>query len=228
MGLNKGTVNIKGKNYKLVVQRVNDFRTKFVGYGMDTKIYDLGHETGYVVMETKIYSPEGKIIASGYAEEKRNSTMINKTSALENCETSSIGRALACLGLGGTEYSSADELVRALKEQDQIQSKAVIKKRNALPAPKEEPKKQEQSFVKKALNVFKPEPPSKEEVNQTFAGLIKAYGYKLDNDGVDSPIEGILKICNITTDPDQGGRDELFTLPYERKLEIIPKLKEVI
>ena len=54
------------------------------------------------------------IVATGHAEEYRDSSKINKTSALENAETSAIGRALASFGLGGTEFASADEVARAI------------------------------------------------------------------------------------------------------------------
>jgi hypothetical protein len=57
------------------------------------------------------------VLATGYAEERRDSTTINKTSALENCETSAIGRALAAYGYAGTEYASADEVAQAVRQQ---------------------------------------------------------------------------------------------------------------
>ena len=44
--------------------------------------------------------------------------MINKTSALENAETSAVGRALAFLGFAGTEIASADEVANAIKQQN--------------------------------------------------------------------------------------------------------------
>ena len=42
---------------------------------------------------------------------------INATSALENAETSAIGRRLSALGFGGTEYASADEVANAIQQQ---------------------------------------------------------------------------------------------------------------
>ncbi len=119
MGLKKGIVPIHGKQYKTVALRVDEFRSSFSGYGMDTQIIDAGIESGHAVISAKIYNPEGRIIASGYATEKWGSSKINTTSALENCETSAIGRALANLGLGGEEYASADELISALEQQNQ-------------------------------------------------------------------------------------------------------------
>lgn len=55
-----------------------------------------------VVMKSRVYRYEDgvKLIAGeGHAEEVRGAGMVNKTSALENCETSAWGRALAAAGL---------------------------------------------------------------------------------------------------------------------------------
>ena len=108
-----GFVNIHGKQYKTVAARVNDFRESFgPGYGLLTEIV---HADEVVVrMKAIIVSPEGAVVATGHAEEYRESSKINKNSALENAETSAIGRALAAFGLGGTEFASADEVARAI------------------------------------------------------------------------------------------------------------------
>ena len=66
-----------------------------------------------VVMKASVFNADS-LLATGHAEEYRKSSEINKTSALENCETSAIGRCLAALGLGGTEFASADEVARAV------------------------------------------------------------------------------------------------------------------
>ena len=222
MGLvEKGTVKVKGKDYKLVAKRVDEFRLKFKGYGIDTKIIDLGLESGVVVIEAKIKNPENQVVGSGHAEEKRNSSQINKTSALENCETSAIGRALASMGLGGGVYASADELANALTQQN-IQASSIKES-------KKETKKEKTTF-EKAKEIFKPKKISeaeKDEIARNFNSLVKAYGYKLENEGAVA-IEGILKICKIHTEANRGGRDELMTLPFERKQELIPILKKAI
>ena len=66
-----------------------------------------------------IHGQDGDRIYTGMAEEDRTKGQINKTSALENCETSSIGRALAAAGLGGEEYASANEVENAIHQQKQ-------------------------------------------------------------------------------------------------------------
>lgn len=69
------------------------------------------HDDGKrVVMKAIITGEDGAIIGSGFAEEIRGDGNVNKTSALENCETSAVGRALASIGLAGGEYASANEM----------------------------------------------------------------------------------------------------------------------
>ena len=105
--LNKthGIAQRGGKVYTQVVHRMEAFRTVFGGdLGVDTDIFvDDGQR---VVIKATITDSDGRVIGSGMAEEIRGQGHVNKTSALENCETSAIGRALASLGLAGGEYAS--------------------------------------------------------------------------------------------------------------------------
>ena len=71
-------------------------------------------------MKATISDEQGRVRATGHAEEVRASSQINKTSALENAETSAIGRALAALGYAGTEFASADEVAQAITQQKTI------------------------------------------------------------------------------------------------------------
>jgi hypothetical protein len=66
------------------------------------------------------------------------------------------------------------------------------------------------------------------KINETFIKLIKEYGFKLDEEGVDSPIEGILRFCDISTDNPKAGKDLLLTLPIERKKVLIQSFKKVL
>ena len=115
---NSPTVDIKGKSYTQVSTRINIFRKYFPTASIETQI--TYNDDVRVIIQTKI-SLNDKVIATGYAEEVRgDGNYINQTSAVENCETSSIGRALSNLGLGGSEYASANELENALSQQEQI------------------------------------------------------------------------------------------------------------
>ena len=116
--LKPGEVEIHGKIYKTVALRIQEFRKQYPDYGIDT---DLTSNAEEIVIKAVITNEDGRPVGTGYASEVRGSTNINKTSALENCETSAIGRALAFLGFAGTEIASADELVNALNQQKAIE-----------------------------------------------------------------------------------------------------------
>jgi len=125
MELKDGEVRIHNKIYKTVALRIIEFRDNYTDYCIETDLVSNGDS---VVMKAIIKNDKGVVVATGYAEELRNSTNINKTSALENCETSAIGRALASLGLAGTEYASADEVVNAITNQKIIQANEYLVK----------------------------------------------------------------------------------------------------
>lgn len=115
-------VNIHGKEYHTVAERVHAFRETAPDLTIETEI--VRWEGDDVVVKASI-SDNGKLIATGLAHEVRGSTNINKTSHVENCETSAIGRALAAFGLAGTEYATADEVANAISQQQEkeIQSR---------------------------------------------------------------------------------------------------------
>ena len=137
MSGNKGIVDIHGKKYKTVVLRVNEFRENCSiqdGWGVVTGV--VYQDDDRVVMRAAIIDPEGRTVGSGHGEEFRAQGKINKTSAMENAETSAIGRALASIGLGGEEYASADEVLRAISQQDEkpeSEEKIVTTKGAAVP-----------------------------------------------------------------------------------------------
>ena len=114
-----GIVKIHGKEYKTVALRVAEFRNEYTikdGWGIVTTL--VHHDSDTVIMKAEVVNPSGMVVGTGYAEEKRSASQINRTSAMENSETSSIGRALASVGLAGTgEYASADELANAIYQQ---------------------------------------------------------------------------------------------------------------
>lgn len=115
-GKDTGIVNIHGKEYFTVAKRVGMFREgEWKHCSLVTEI--ISRDEDCVVMKATILNDAGRVLATGHSEEKRNASQINRTSALENAETSAIGRALAALGLGGTEFASADEVANAIKQQ---------------------------------------------------------------------------------------------------------------
>ena len=110
------TIPIHGKSYATVALRVAVAR-RVLGTALDivTKIVSIDKET--VVMQSDIYV-DGQHVSTGHSEEKRNSSKINQTSALENCETSATGRALAFLGFISDGIASAEEVSTAIMQQD--------------------------------------------------------------------------------------------------------------
>lgn len=134
-------VNIKGKNYSVISQRVEVFR-KHTGfeYGINTELLKYGTEIGEkIVMKATIVNKDGFQIGSGTAEEiigggfheLGSDKNINTTSALEVAETSSIGRALASLSIHGGEYASLNEIEIAQGKKEKM---------NKNPKPEGDPK----------------------------------------------------------------------------------------
>jgi len=94
--MTEGIVPIHGKQYKTVAYRVNEFRNLHPDYTVSTELVEANDTL--VVMKASISNEQGRLLATGFAEEVRAASKINRTSALENAETSAIGRALAALG----------------------------------------------------------------------------------------------------------------------------------
>lgn len=120
----KDKVNIKGKMYAEVHTRVQVFREAF---GVDGKIISKVHtaDESRVMTESSVHvfvDGTWREIGNDFAEEFRSAGMVNKTSAVENCLTSSIGRALSACGLSGGNYASFEEVDHAIKEKEEAPS----------------------------------------------------------------------------------------------------------
>jgi len=120
-----GVVQIKRKggvvkDYMTVPLRIKNFWAdeSHKGWSIHTKILKMDEEL--VVVRCRIIDQQNLVRTTGHAEEIRGSSDINATSALENCETSAIGRALAALGLGGTSFASAEEVIGAQVKQEEF------------------------------------------------------------------------------------------------------------
>ena len=110
-----GTMDIKGKNYVLVNERVKAFRMLYPEGSIQTDL--IKDENGVCTFKASA-SVGDLVLATGYAQEKESSSYINKTSYIENCETSAVGRALGFLGIGiDTSIASAEEVDTAIRNQ---------------------------------------------------------------------------------------------------------------
>jgi hypothetical protein len=111
------SIDIKGKPYVMVNERIKFFRDNFDGYSLLTEIIDLTDER--VVMKATILDQNNEPLATGHAYEDKDSTFINKTSYIENAETSAWGRALANFGIGIEEsVASFEEVANAVAQKD--------------------------------------------------------------------------------------------------------------
>ena len=117
-----------------------------------------------------IVDADGDVIAQGHAHEVRGSSNINKTSYVENCETSAVGRALAMLGIGiDTSIASANEVTEAIaKQQELVDNPQVQKLSKKLDAPVE-------NIMDKAVGYIKTQTDKK----KAFESITKKYGEQL-------------------------------------------------
>ena len=111
------TTPVGNKDYIEVNQRIKAFRMVHPSGAIITDM--ISNEGGVCVFRATIYDEEAKVIGTGTAYEKENSTFINKTSYIENCETSAVGRALGMCGFGiDTSVASAEEVQNAINNQN--------------------------------------------------------------------------------------------------------------
>lgn len=134
------TVDIKGKNYAEVPKRVTAFRKLFPEGTIETEI--ISCQNGVCVFKA-IAKDGDKVLGTGHAYEKEGSTFINKTSYIENCETSAVGRALGFVGIGiETSIASYEEVQNAKNNQskpvnNKFDRNAALKRIRELAAEKE-------------------------------------------------------------------------------------------
>lgn len=122
------TIDVKGKNYAEVNQRIKAFRMLFPTGFIKTDVFYL--QDGVCVMQAQVgyYEPTEEpypkviILGEGTAYEKEDSSFINKTSYIENCETSAVGRALGMAGFGiDVSVASAEEVQNAILNQNKAE-----------------------------------------------------------------------------------------------------------
>lgn len=116
------TIDIKGRKYSTVDSRVEFFREKFPAWSLETEYPILDLDKGVCVCRAVVKDENGKVVADGYAHEwqSKPGSMVNKTSYIENAQTSAVGRALGFIGIGinGMGIATAEEVQTAIAHQD--------------------------------------------------------------------------------------------------------------
>lgn len=163
------TTDVKGKEYAEVPQRVTAFRKLYPQGTINTEIISL--ENGVCVMKATV-SSDGVILGEGTAYEKENSSFINRSSYIENCETSAVGRALGFAGFGiNTSIASAEEVMNAINNQEKSEEK-----KNA-----EDSKKFKANVEKKKAEVKKLMEETNADVSAFLVFFTDKFERKIDN-----------------------------------------------
>lgn len=150
------TTDIKGKEYAEVNQRVKAFRMIYPTGTIETEL--ISNDNGVCIFKAEV-SNNDILLGTGTAYEKEGSSFINKTSYIENCETSAVGRALGMAGFGiDTSIRSLEEMQNAELQQDKLLSEELIGEK-------------EISILQATVKKYNR---SETEVNQ----IIMKYGYK--------------------------------------------------
>ena len=172
------TTNIRGKQYVEVNERIKFFRQEdqYKNWGINTEFSVFSSDE--CMCRCYITNENGDVVAVGHAHEEKAGSNINKTSYVENCETSAVGRALAMLGIGiDASIASANEVEEAIAKQEAPPAaKATTKK---APAKKAVAKKVEQEpvddIMDKAVNYIK----GQSDKRKAFDLIVSKYGDQL-------------------------------------------------
>lgn len=107
------------EDYVQVNDRIIEFYKKYPNGSIQTEI--ISNQDGQVIIKAYAYrTPDDPRPCTGHAMEKEGSTYINKTSHIENCETSAVGRALAMMGFEiKKSIASREEVQNARNNQEQ-------------------------------------------------------------------------------------------------------------
>ena len=131
------TIDLKGKDYVQVYERIKGFRMVCPDGCIKTDIVSL--ENDVVTMKAQVFDGDKNLLGTGHARELKSSSFVNKTSYIENCETSAVGRALGMVGIGiDASMASAEEVANAILNQGKEESKPAASKKPE-PAKKAEP-----------------------------------------------------------------------------------------
>lgn len=107
------TIDIKGKQYVLVKDRILAFHELYPQGSITTEKSENGDTVSFKAIVTPDTANPVRTF-TGHSESVRGGTGVDFSSACENCETSAVGRALAILGIGIVDsVASGDEIKNA-------------------------------------------------------------------------------------------------------------------
>ena len=114
----KKTGRLVTKNYAEVHQRIKAFRMVYPKGKILPEI--ISENEGIITFKVTIEDEIGNVLAIAHARENVKGSFINQSNAIENCETSAIGRALGMCGFGiDSSVASAEEIKNAIKKEEQ-------------------------------------------------------------------------------------------------------------
>lgn len=159
------TTDIKGKNYAEVNQRIKAFRMVYPTGTIETKL--ISNENGVCIFKAIVGFIDDNnnmiILGTGNAYEKEGSSFINKTSYIENCETSAVGRALGMAGFGiDVSIASAEEVQNAIQQQDDMKAQELG----------------EQLLGKKEIEILEATVQKYNKTETDTMAILMKYGYK--------------------------------------------------
>ena len=155
------TINIKGKDYITVNERLKEFRNNFKDYSLTTEIIELGQDN--CTMKATITDDKGVVRATGFAREVIAKSPINKFAFVENCETSAIGRALGNFGIGiDTAICTADELLMKMAQEQH--EKTPAQKASETRAKNKATKAEVEAGARKAIEYIRTKPDNSIEI----------------------------------------------------------------
>ncbi len=122
---NLKTVDIKGKAYVTVNERIRYFREKYPEYSLITDLIEVN--ANHALIKASVIDKDGRILANGTSFETAGTSFINKFSHVENAETSAWGRALGNFGIGIDEsVASFEEVATAIQNQTKPPKEIVL------------------------------------------------------------------------------------------------------
>src|SRR5215207_188061 len=131
MAVQQGRQNVLD-SYVTVAERIAAFYQSYPTGRICTQILEHNEESGFILMRAEVFrsTDDAQPSATGHAFEVRGDGYVNRTSYIENAETSAVGRALALLGF---------EVRRGIASREEMEKAARMPAERAARAPESKP-----------------------------------------------------------------------------------------